>query len=229
MVKSDSASIMVMPKDEQAFLAAMAVLDSYTVPGDVIYDGVDQKFMFLIEGKQILTDDLRDTLLSPSYVRRLARYFEFDTDKAYSIARNINMHMVDAFGVMLGITPRSHFPDLSKALRYETSDHEWLVVLDTEFIPEEAIPLLEQKTKSIRLLYKEKDLKRIFSEVVKSHWVLGPSSFATYVGVAVGKRVIEIYPTGPYHRDWLSKFGKGYCRMVPQGNSDMLLRILSRL
>lgn len=194
--------VLRMPSDPEAFIAAVAVISCYQImyaarklPIELFITNVDHTNDFLFN---TLPNDEGHTFLPPPADTDLD--FTFDVQRARAIAATGNLHVAEAFGIMLGVDQPFPYPDM---LKLDDPDIKNCIGLfHTGRWKEQASGLREllfTNAPELDLLELPDDTATLlgYYEMVRGcHTVIGPPSAATYLAAASGRNVIELITNG---------------------------------
>ena len=219
--KKPESILIIMPKDEELFIAALSTVQRYQQ--DMKDREQHQRYYICSENKDLefLLDCLYDHLKIDREEIGNHRFFdlvfEFDEVTAYSLSESTERHAATAFGIQIGSEPCS-LPDLS-LLNWPEVDSDLLLCNNIpQKLRDEVIEIINKRIPGSTILIENppehcKPLDR-FNLVGRSKVVIGVRSFETYLACCHERKgVVEIYPPG-VHRKWLSKWTHKKYQMI---------------
>ena len=156
------------------------------------------------------------TIFETDYKPRRGEYdlaHQFDAARAYAIGSITQRHATQAFSLLIGADALS-MPDLRK-VQFDP-EYNWardiLLVYD-----DKSLGWVTDFMEMLRTQWPDKAFTPVVNpsveDIATSKMIIGPQSFATYVGCSFRKKVIELVPQTRYKR-WLSKFDNPNYRML---------------
>jgi hypothetical protein len=155
--------------------------------------------------------------------------FEFDTENAYQITKNVKKHISEAYGIQLGVALARILPPVlvedvkeipGRVLVVERNHRDrYLPEADWEF-DQEFLYIAKQQKIPAEFLYSVASYEQIRMAVGRCSVVVGPRSTATLIAAAAGKIVLELYPDTEYP-NWMGKFECRSYKMVCGKLSEM--------
>lgn len=163
--------------------------------------------------------------------------FHFDVERAKALSVNTKYHVTFAFGVMLGVYGSAQLPELmgqpvdhnGKTKILLSMDHDWNGWADLEDIILTNVNDVEL-VKLDRCAPADYTLQNVFDLAVNNQFIVGVRSPLTYLAAALGRRVLEFYPTRDMETSWLTKApGSRTYTMLVEGEQPHRATLVWRL
>lgn len=218
--------LVIMPETLEAYLAAISAVQALREEQKIL-TGKDQKFVVCSNDKfnylwpALPTEDI---ISSVEPVRgQYELVYSFDEQIAYELSLPTKRHMAEVFGILIGSSAKT-LPDLSKVKIPVYEDA--VIDIDVLVLPykdKAECSLIKSLTGKCGLPFSVGCLglnDKAADWVANAKLVVGPRCGATYLAAALGKIVVEIYPTDR-HKGWLSKWSSQKYRMFYEDNPDV--------
>lgn len=156
--------------------------------------------------------------------------FEFDIKKAHELTKPVEKHIVESFGILLGVMPPMIFPPILPTLVLE--DPGSIVVIERNILDEQR-PTWRWKDEEkfcemgtangakLTRLSGSTSFEEIRSAISLASIVVGVRGAGTLVGASLGKIVLELHPTDYEGNYWASKLEDPGYKMIYGDLDDM--------
>lgn len=214
-----------VPRDSESLLAAIATMQDY-----VLQRVKEVELQITIQNAIPEHDYLLDTI---PYVETISHVCEpvprgeyelvyvFDPNSAYNVARATKAHITEVFGHQIGCVPLS-IPTLTKLLPENYQPTDCVGILTNKLYDDIGKLVLDAKIPAEWIEWSETTqilTEDAFKRIASCSVLIGAMSSATYAAAALGRYVIEIYPT-TVHKEWLSKWAAEEYKMVYTSKPD---------
>lgn len=151
---------------------------------------------------------------APESLEGFEQAVDFDPEVAYKLSAKTGKHVTQVFGMMLGSDPPKVIPDLS-AMKFPEAVEDILVLPFTGSAQVYSFLEVNKPELALYRIDDVEDLSRFVcaNTVAGYKMVIGVRSGLTYLAAALGRAVVEIYPTDR-HRNWLSKWSNPFYQMI---------------
>ena len=221
-----------LPKDAESLLAAIATLQDYVIQRKdtqleiTLQNPVPAHDYLLAE---IPCVELITHECNPVLRGEYELVYEFNPESAYQVAKATKAHITEVFGHQIGCAPAS-IPSLDKLLSANYVPSDCVGVLTSSLFNEmrELVISKQIPARWIEWSDTSQELNQhSFERLAECSIVVGHMSAATYAAAALGRHVIEIYPT-TVHKEWLSKWMADDYKMVYTSQPDyaMLAKVV---
>lgn len=150
----------------------------------------------------------------PESLEGFEQAVDFDPEVAYRLSKVNEKHVSQVFGIMIGSDPPKVLPDLS-AMAFPDAVEDMLVL---PFAGSEQVYAFLEVNKPDRVIHRVEGVENLNQGIsprnmARYKLVVGVRSGLTYLAAALGRAVVEIYPTDR-HRNWLSKWSNPFYQMI---------------
>lgn len=234
-----------LPKDLEACIAAWVVICDFVelkkehgITPQVFIEGLPDEMNWLPDWNEQWLDRLHIpedyTPLMEEQEEQEDQWdleFTFDVERAYRISEATGKHIVHAFGLLLGCEPETVFPKLDHVVSLKNQSEDSILChsaynLDSAVLDKTGLfPSPNLQTRAITQATSIEDMLKL---VASASVVIAERSVTTYIASALGKKVIEFYPSDR-HRGWLSKWSNENYRMFYGNRPEMFVEQLPKI
>lgn len=203
--------LFVMPLEEEAFIAALAAINSYVTK---LNSGSIRTEVTMVAKRSWLTDllvplsyKLEDEVTSNKFDLAI----EFTEERAKHLANMTSRTCASGFGILLG------FENIGELVHVDANPPSLdLVVIDwgeTTLLFCQAVKRLDASAR-VGVVTGEEDIDYILDGAM----VVGLRSAATYLAACAGRSVVELYPQDEFEKSFYSKWSNPNYTMMLLGS-----------